>query len=98
MVSYESLILCTQSQSEFFSLNDRNFRKKYMSDQQGFVKQALDSWKGQVSGMDATLQKLSDEQLMQEVAPNRNRGIYLLGHLAAVHDMMLPLLRFEDAL
>lgn len=69
-----------------------------MNDQQGFVKQALDSWTGQVNGMNDTLQILSDEQLMQEVAPNRNRGIYLLGHLTAVHDMMLPLLRFEDAL
>ena len=40
---------------------------------------------------------LSDEELMQEVAPGRNRGIYLLGHLTAVHDRMLPLLRFEEA-
>lgn len=40
---------------------------------------------------------LSDEQLMHEVSPGRNRGIYLLGHLTAVHDLMLPLLRFGEA-
>jgi len=32
------------------------------------------------------------------IAPGRNRGIYLLGHLVAVHDLMLPLLRFEDVI
>ena len=41
---------------------------------------------------------LNDEQMMKEVAPNRNRGIYLLGHLTAVHDLMLPLLRFRESL
>lgn len=40
---------------------------------------------------------LSDEELLHEVAPGRNRGIYLLGHLTVVHDLMLPLLRFEEA-
>jgi hypothetical protein len=59
---------------------------------------ALDGWYGQVKSTDTLLNKLSDEQLMQEVSPRRNRGIYLLGHLAAVHDMMLPLLRFEESM
>ena len=57
-----------------------------------FVKMALDAWQGQVKSADNLFNKLSDEQLMQEVSPSRNRGIYLLGHLIAVHDMMLPLL------
>ena len=35
---------------------------------------------------------------MKEVAPNRNRGIYLLGHLTAVHDMMLPLLGLRESM
>jgi hypothetical protein len=66
--------------------------------QEIFVKMALDGWHGQVNATNALLGKLSDQQLMQEIAPSRNRGIYLLGHLAAVHDMMLPLLRFQDAM
>jgi hypothetical protein len=63
-----------------------------------FVKMALDAWQGQLNISDSLLNKLSDEQLMQEISPSRNRGIYLLGHLVAVHDLMLPLLRFEEPL
>lgn len=61
-----------------------------------FVKMALDAWNGELKYTDALLAKLSDEQLMREVSPGRNRGIYLLGHLTAVHDQMLPLLRFRE--
>jgi hypothetical protein len=62
-----------------------------------FAKMALDAWQGQLKSTDNLLNKLSDEQLMQEASPSRNRGIYLLGHLIAVHDMMLPLLFLGDA-
>jgi hypothetical protein len=62
-----------------------------------FVKMALDAWQGQLKSTDSLLNKLSDEQLMQEVSPGRNRGIYLLGHLVAVHDMMLPLLLLGES-
>jgi hypothetical protein len=41
---------------------------------------------------------LSDEQIMREVSPGRNRGVYLLGHLTAVHDKMLPLLGMGEPL
>jgi uncharacterized damage-inducible protein DinB len=67
-----------------------------MNDQQFFVKMVLDNWQGQVNAMSTLLGKLSDEQLMNEIAPGRNRAVYLLGHLVAVHDLMLPLLRFEE--
>ena len=59
---------------------------------------ALNGWNSHIKRVDALLAKLNDEQLNAEVAPGRNRGIYLLGHLAAVHDMMLPLLGFGNAL
>ena len=62
-----------------------------------FVKMALDGWQGQLNATSNLFDKLSDEQLMQEIAPRRNRGIYLLWHLIAVHDMMLPLLFLGDA-
>lgn len=63
-----------------------------------FVKMALDAWTAQLNGTDALINELTDEQLMQDVAPGKNRGIYLLGHLAAEHDLMLPLLRFQGSL
>jgi hypothetical protein len=62
------------------------------------VKSVLDAWYSRIDATDKIFAELSDEQLQTEVSPGRNRGIYLLGHLAAVHDMMLPLLGFGDQL
>ncbi|MEO6838228.1 MAG: DinB family protein [Ginsengibacter sp.] len=61
------------------------------------IKMITDSWQGQLIATNKIFDNLSDEDLMNEVAPGRNRGIYLLGHLTAVHDLMLPLLRFGEA-
>lgn len=66
--------------------------------EQLFVRMALDAWNREIEATDVLLAKLSDEQLMREVVPGRNRGIYLLGHLAAEHDQMMPLLRFREAM
>lgn len=63
-----------------------------------FVKMALDAWNSELKYTNALLEKLTDEQLRHQVAPGRNRGIYLLGHLTAVHDQMLPLLRFQETM
>lgn len=61
-----------------------------------FIKMVLDAWHTQVKQTDDLFNSLSDEQLFKEIAPGKNRGIYLLGHLTAVHDRMLPLLGFGD--
>jgi len=60
------------------------------------VKTVLDLWNSRIKATDEVFNKLTDEQLMQEIAPGRNRGIYLLGHLTAVHDRLLPLLNLEE--
>jgi len=66
-----------------------------MNDQTAlFVKMALDGWNGQNKRLTDLVNKLSDEQLLAETAPGRNTGIYLLGHLIAVSDGLLPLLGF----
>lgn len=57
-----------------------------------FIKMVLDAWFIQIKRTDDLFSSLRDDQLMKEIAPGRNRGVYLLGHLAAVHDRMLPLL------
>jgi hypothetical protein len=44
------------------------------------------------------LNSLTDEQLQKEIAPGKNRGTYLLGHLIAVHDDMLKLLDLGEKL
>ncbi len=59
------------------------------------IKMITDSWRKQIAATNEIFDKVSDEELLYEVSPGRNRGIYLLGHLTAVHDRMLPLLRFE---
>lgn len=56
----------------------------------------IESWNSIIKRTSDLFDKLSDEELMKQMAPNRNRGIYLLGHLTAVHDLMLPLLDFRD--
>ena len=56
------------------------------------------SWKQIVNRLDERFAPLGDEQLERQVAPNRNRILYLLGHLTAVHDRMLPLLAIGERL
>jgi len=56
----------------------------------------IESWNLTVKHVSDLFDKLSYEQIMKEVSPNRNRGIYLLGHLTAAHDSMLPLLGFRE--
>lgn len=62
------------------------------------VKMVLDRWNGSVLNANKLLNELSDEQLMKEITPGRNRGVYLLGHLVAVHDDMLILLGMGEKL
>ena len=60
------------------------------------IKMTLDRWYGSVASLDKVLNVLTDEQLQKETAPGKNRGIYLLGHLVAVHDDMLVLLEMGE--
>jgi hypothetical protein len=55
------------------------------------VKMNLAIWDAQNKKFAELIEKLSDEQLLNETAPNRNTGIYLLGHIIAVSDDMLRL-------
>ena len=56
------------------------------------IKLSLDSWNSHIKRSDDLFNALSDDELKNETAPGRNTGTYLLGHLVAVHDRMLPLL------
>lgn len=57
------------------------------------VKMILDAWYAKVQEVDKLISELSDEELLQEVAPGKNRGIYQLGHLTAMHDTLFRILR-----
>jgi hypothetical protein len=58
----------------------------------------LSGWHNQVKACSKVLSELSDDQLLKDIVPGKNRGIYIVGHLAAVHDRMLPLLGLGDQL
>ena len=66
--------------------------------EQALVASAVNSWKSTIERADRIFSPLSDEQLQKEVAPGKNRLIYLWGHLTAVHDRMLPLLGLGERL
>ena len=56
----------------------------------------LSAWDTQNSTFNQLLDSLTDAQLSKEIAPGKNTGIYLLGHLTAISDAMLPLLGFGE--
>jgi hypothetical protein len=63
-----------------------------MSAETSFIDLALRNWKATVQREDGFFGELSEEQLQQEVAPGKNRLIYIWGHLTAFNDALLPLL------
>src|SRR6267154_5738594 len=69
-----------------------------MSTENSLIDAAIRGWKSNVERVDKLFGTLSPEQLEQEVAPGKNRVIYLWGHLAAVHDGLLPLLGIGERL
>lgn len=62
------------------------------------VKMAITAWKTQNDRVNKILDKLSDEQLAKDIAPGKNSGTYLLGHLAAVNDNLFPLFGLGEKL
>jgi hypothetical protein len=69
-----------------------------MTTEKSLIDSALRGWKSNVEQAGKLFGGLSREQLDQEVAPGKNRLIYLWGHLAAVNDRLLPLLGIGERL
>jgi hypothetical protein len=62
-----------------------------------FVATAVKAWEVWITRASKFFDSHSDEGLQQEIAPGKNRAIYLLGHLIAVNDSMVPQLRLGEA-
>jgi uncharacterized damage-inducible protein DinB len=62
------------------------------------VQVGINSWRLVLERVNKRLSNLADDQLLNEVAPGRNRIIYLLGHLTAIHDAMFPILGLGERL
>jgi hypothetical protein len=69
-----------------------------MAIERSLIDSALRGWKSNVERVDKLFEALSPGELEQEVAPGKNRLIYLWGHLAAVNDALLPLLGIGERL
>jgi len=65
-----------------------------MDQQTVSVKAALNAWQIQADRTTKFINESSDELLLKEIAPGKNRGIYLVGHLAAIHDAIPEILVF----
>jgi hypothetical protein len=63
-----------------------------------FIKMVIAEWDKQNNNFIRFLSSATDEQLSSEIAPGKNTGIYLVGHLVAISDAMLPLLAFGEKL
>jgi len=82
-------VIGTASESDTELGRDREFQ---MTSQQLSVKVAINSWRLVLERTDKMFSNLTEEQLLKEVAPGKNRLIYLWGHLTASHDAMFPIL------
>ncbi len=63
-----------------------------INQEQLIVKTALKSWDTTIGRISQLLENLSEEQLTKEIAPDKNRGIYIIGHLLATHDALNEIL------
>jgi len=63
-----------------------------------FIKMVIAEWDKQNNNFNKFLSSVTNEQLSKEIAPGKNSGIYLVGHLIAISDAMLPLLAFGEKL
>jgi hypothetical protein len=59
---------------------------------------AMQAWRLTIDRTSKTLSSFTDDELQLEVAPGKNRLYYLVGHLAATHDRLFPLLRLGERL
>src|ERR1700722_17990559 len=69
-----------------------------VTSQQLAVQVAINSWRLTLERINKTFSNLADDQVLKEVAPGRNRLIYLWGHLTAIHDAMFPILGLGERL
>jgi hypothetical protein len=67
-----------------------------MNNETLLVTMVIQAWETHVTRTGNLINSLTDEQLGYEIAPGKNRGIYLVGHLIAVHDAMNSILEIGD--
>jgi hypothetical protein len=61
-----------------------------------FIQTALIGWNQALGRLDKLFSSLSEETMLTPIAPGKNRPVYLLGHLSAVHDALLSQMRLGE--
>jgi hypothetical protein len=69
-----------------------------MGNEDSCVSLGLKTWNTQIDRAHKLFGGLSSEEIRREIAPGKNRLLYLWGHLTAVHDAMLSLLSLGERL
>ena len=69
-----------------------------MENEGSYAALGLKVWKAQLERADKLFGSLSSDDVQREIAPGKNRLLYLWGHLTAIHDAMLPLLGMGERL
>ena len=69
-----------------------------MASDEVLVQTAISSWEQVIKRVGTLCLSCSEEQLLVEVAPGKNRILYLWGHLTAVNDAMFSVLRLGERL
>jgi len=57
-----------------------------------FAATVLSNWELALKRISTIFDRHTDADLVRPIAPGKNRALYLLGHLVAIHDNMVPLL------
>lgn len=69
-----------------------------ISEKELIVQMLLTSWNKHIEQFNKFMEPLTAVQIAQEIAPGRNSGLYLLGHLTAVTDGMIQLFGLGERL
>ena len=69
-----------------------------MASDEVLIQTAISSWEQVINRVGTLCSSCSEEQLLVEVAPGKNRILYLWGHLTAVNDAMFNVLRLGERL
>ena len=60
-----------------------------MGSEDSYVALGLKTWNTQIDRAHKLFEGLSSGEILREIAPGRNRPLYLWGHLTAVHDAIV---------
>ena len=69
-----------------------------MASDEALIQTTISSWEQVINRVGTLCLSCSEEQLLVEVAPGKNRISYLWGHLTAVNDAMFSVLRLGERL